>query len=94
MFLIFLDKSLSRLVSHFLFDFTTTQGVTLALARSKVSGERKSLSLAHLASTIFVAKKLFKLRNKHCVLHSILAEKTPTHKLIISILQSFIFQTA
>ena len=32
-------------------------------------------SLARLASTISVTKKLFKLRNKHCVLHSILPRK-------------------
>ena len=32
-------------------------------------------SLACLASTIFVAKKLLKLWNKHCVLHSILPRK-------------------
>ena len=29
-----------------------------------------------LASTIFVAKKLFKLQNEHCVLHSILLRKS------------------
>ena len=56
------------------------QGMTLALARSpgecqKCQASANHQSLARMASTIFVAKKLFKLRNKNCVLLSILPMK-------------------
>ena len=47
--------------------------------------------LVRLGSTIFVAKKLFKLQNKHSFLHSIRPMKIPKHKLAVSILQSFKF---
>ena len=47
----------------------------LAQECQKCRASANHRSLVHLASTIFVAKKLFKLQNKHCVLHSILPKK-------------------
>jgi len=59
--------------------------------KSRASANHRSL--AQLGSTIFIAKKLFKLQNKHCSFTFHFDAKIPQHKLTISILQSFIFQT-
>ena len=58
-----------------------SQGVTLALSLTcpgkcqKCRASANHWSLARLASTTFVAKKLLQFWNKHCVLHSISPRK-------------------